>query len=178
MNENTIAALGDDEFEDELRENLVPNAEAGLWDLFLTAPNVRRTLTMLEEMQTKVEMQLEKHGDEDADWFRRAKNFKRLVVLRLKHVNRAIHALDGGHAEKERKLRAFAHELCAALDKSNMDHLMDEIKFPFGGDEALSAGAWYDRRLEKREAEAAEAAGGNVVSIEQALDVLALERAA
>jgi hypothetical protein len=24
--------------------------------------------------------------------------------------------------------------------------------FPFGGDEALSAGAWFDRRLEKRAA--------------------------
>jgi hypothetical protein len=152
MNVNMIANLGDDEFEDELKENLVPNAEAGNWDLFIAGTNVRRTLTVLEEMQTKVDMQLEKHGDEDEEWYRRANNFKRIVGLRIKHVNRAIHALDGSHAEKERKLRAFAHELCVALDKSNMAFAMDDIMFPFGGDEALSAGAWFDRRLEKRAA--------------------------
>lgn len=178
MNEHTIKALGDDEFEDELKENLGWQDENGHWALFANPQNVRRTQRFLEEMVAKVEQQLEKYGDERPDWFISAKNFHRLVSTRLKQVNRVIHGLEGAGAERERKLRAFAHELCEALEGSDHEYMLDEIFFPFGGKEALSAGDWYDRRLQKREDEAAKAAGSNVVSIAQALDALELERAA
>lgn len=177
MNEGTLLRLSDEEFEDELRENLWPKSED--WVHFVNQINVRRTVEILEGMLVNVEAQIDKHGEERIDWYRRAVNFRRLVTMRIKHANRAIQASEGSHTERERKLRAFAHELVAALDGSNHEFMLDEIFFPFSGknEEPMSAGDWYDRRLEKRAAEAAERSD-NVISLEQALDAIMLEAAA
>lgn len=154
MNEHTIANLDDLEFEDELRENLTPQSEAGNWHLFEHATNVRRTQQILEQMQTKVETQLEKHGNQDEDWFRRANNFLRLVTMRLKQVNRVIHWLDGSATEREKKWRAFAHQLAEALENSDNDGMLDEIRIPIG-QPRITAQEWLDVRRAKRAAEKA-----------------------
>lgn len=143
---NTLENLSDEEFADELSENLGRDSN---WPTFLENAVVRRTGEALEEMQVDVENQIRKHEgkpDTDMDWLRRASNFHGTVTMRLRQARRVIRGLDAKANASVSHWKNFAHELVNIIEDSDLNAELDDIMIPIGG---LTARQWRDRRVEK-----------------------------
>lgn len=149
MNVNTLERLDDEEFLDELGEHL--GWDDPDWATFNDTAVVRRTGEALEIMAVKVEQQLRAREDdttpENLLWQKRAKNWESLVAVRLRHVRRAIHALDTHEQANAKAWKIFAHKLVDIVDDSDLSAALDDLYIPIGG---LNARQWRDRRNEKR----------------------------
>lgn len=141
--------LDDDEFVDELSHRL-GNDKA--WAPFVDEDTVERTRDALETLTASLDAQLFHHGDDTTqhdNWLGRAKGLRRLCGMRLYQVNRQLLRADGSHTQRERELRAFAHELCEIIEDSDLAYELTQTSTPFEG---LNAAQWMARRREKRAA--------------------------
>ena len=141
--------MDDDEFVDELSHRL-GNDKA--WAPFVDDDVVERTRDALETLTASLDAQLLHHGEgstQQGNWLGRTKGLRRWCGMRLYQVNRQLLRADGSHTQRERELRAFAHELCEIIEDSNLAAELVETDTPFEG---LNAAQWMARRREKRAA--------------------------
>lgn len=133
-----LAALDDEEFLDELQENLALDD----FTAFLADDVAARTRTALVDLKQRT-VALAQVAD-DPDLKRRRRRFAMLVDSRLsaatvamKNANRR---LDTG--AQVVKYAAFAERLCAELAKSDRAYALDFIDL----DDGLSAATWLEIR--------------------------------
>lgn len=149
MNENDytpeqLAKLSPEDFKNVIKRRLIPNER---FQGFLHEVVIDRTHEWLLDAADSVASRiivLRREGLEDS--LQKAEGFERLVKSRIRTVE-IRKGVKNGHNIAMKQLRAFAHELCAALSDSDNADALDSIKFPW---DDLTAEEWFCRRLEKR----------------------------
>ena len=146
MNENTLHELDDEQFHDEVGENVGFSAN---WKHFTNSLVIHRTLHALEMLEISLEGQLAKHAEKEGneEWALRTARFKKIVDARLRDVRYRVRKIEASAAQRESGWKAFAHKLAEEIEDSEFADVLDTIKTPLGD---LTAAEWLSRRREKR----------------------------
>lgn len=160
MNENDytpeeLVTLSPEDFKNVIKRRLMPNER---FQAFLHERVIDRTHEWLMDAADSVAARiivLRREGLEDS--LQKAEGFERLVKSRIRTVE-IRKGVKNGHNIAMKQLRAFAHELCAALSDSDNADALDTIKFPW---DDLTAEEWFLQA--PREAWAPEGRGGGVI---------------
>ena len=121
---NILAIIPEEEFRAVL-DDTIADPDFARHVAFLTRATAQRTLSMLHRMKRE-------EGD--------SQDLARAIGI--------AHSAIGMLSSSPDRWKAFAHRLAEALVDADMGDVLDDIHSPFPD---LSAGAWYDRRVEKAE---------------------------